>query len=49
VQYGLCIVNSSQHKADARAFVKKVLSRAGQAKLRAAGFLPRVKPAVKGK
>ena len=49
VQYGICIVNSSQHKADARAFVRKVLSKAGQAKLRAAGFLPRVKPAVKRK
>ena len=49
VQYGICIVNSSQHKADARAFVKRVLSKAGQAKLRAAGFLPRVKPAVKRK
>jgi molybdate transport system substrate-binding protein len=49
VQYGICIVNASQHKADARAFVKRVLSKAGQAKLRAAGFLPRVKPAVKRK
>jgi molybdate transport system substrate-binding protein len=49
VQYGICIVNASQHKADARAFVKKVLSKAGQAKLRAAGFLPRVKPSVKRK
>jgi molybdate transport system substrate-binding protein len=49
VQYGICIVNASQHKADARAFVKKVLSKAGQVKLRAAGFLPRVKPAVKRK
>jgi molybdate transport system substrate-binding protein len=49
VQYGICIVSSSEHKADARAFVKKVLSKAGQAKLRAAGFLPRVKPSVKRK
>ena len=43
VQYGMCIVASSQNKADAQAFVNKVLSKAGQAKLLAAGFLPRVK------
>jgi molybdate transport system substrate-binding protein len=49
VQYGICIVSASKHKADARAFVKKVLSKAGQAKLRAAGFLPRIKPAVERK
>ena len=49
VQYGICIVNSSQHKADARAFVNKVLGKAGQARLRAAGFLPRVKLPVKKK
>jgi molybdate transport system substrate-binding protein len=47
VQYGICIVTGSQHKPEARAFVTKVLSKAGQAKLRAAGFLPRVKPPVK--
>jgi molybdate transport system substrate-binding protein len=47
VQYGICIVSSSQHKPDARAFVNKVLSKAGQAKLRAAGFLPRVKTPAK--
>jgi molybdate transport system substrate-binding protein len=47
VQYGICIVSSSQHKTDARAFVNKVLGKAGQARLRAAGFLPRVKPPVK--
>lgn len=46
VQYGICIVSSSQHKPDARAFVNKVLGKAGQARLRAAGFLPRVKPPV---
>jgi molybdate transport system substrate-binding protein len=44
VQYGMCIVGSSTHKADAQAFVNKVLGKAGQAKLIAAGFLPRVKP-----
>jgi molybdate transport system substrate-binding protein len=47
VQYGICVVNSSANKADAQAFVTKVLSKAGQAKLTAAGFLPRVKPVVK--
>ena len=46
VQYGICIVSSSQHKPDARAFVNKVLGKAGQARLRAGGFLPRVKPPV---
>jgi molybdate transport system substrate-binding protein len=49
VQYGICIVSSSQHKPDARAFVNKVLGKAGQARLRAAGFLPRVKPPVQKK
>jgi molybdate transport system substrate-binding protein len=44
VQYGICVVSASNHKTEARAFVAKVLSRAGQAKLLAAGFLPRVKP-----
>jgi molybdate transport system substrate-binding protein len=44
VQYGMCIVSSSQNKADAAAFVAKVMAKAGQAKLRVAGFLPRVKP-----
>ena len=43
VQYGICVVSASAHKADARAFVKRVLSPTGQAKLLAAGFLPRVK------
>jgi molybdate transport system substrate-binding protein len=43
VQYGMCIVASSTHRADAQVFVSKVLGKAGQAKLVAAGFLPRVK------
>jgi molybdate transport system substrate-binding protein len=47
VQYGICIVSSSQNKQAAQAFVNKVVGKAGQAKLLAAGFLPRVKPAVK--
>ena len=44
VQYGICIPTSARGNADAKAFVAKVLSKAGQAKLIAAGFLPRVKP-----
>jgi molybdate transport system substrate-binding protein len=44
VQYGICVVGSSEDKTDGQAFIKKVLSKAGQAKLLAAGFLPRVKP-----
>ena len=42
VQYGICVVASSSHKADSRAFVKRVLSKAGQRKLRKFGFLARV-------
>jgi molybdate transport system substrate-binding protein len=42
VQYGICVVSASTHKADAQAFVKRVLSTSGQAKLAAAGFLPRL-------
>ena len=44
LQYGICIVSTSQSKQAAQAFVNKVLGKAGQAKLLAAGFLPRVKP-----
>jgi molybdate transport system substrate-binding protein len=44
VQYGICVVSRSGSKTGAQAFVDKVLSKAGQAKLLAAGFLPRVKP-----
>jgi molybdate transport system substrate-binding protein len=47
VQYGICIVSKSSNKADAQAFIRKVLSKAGQAKLRKAGFLARVKAAPK--
>ena len=43
VQYGMCVIKASPNAAEAQAFVKKVLSKAGQAKLLAAGFLPRVK------
>ena len=43
VQYGICVVSSSSHKAAAKAFVKRVLSKAGQKKLHKFGFLARVK------
>ncbi len=49
VQYGICVVQNSPNKADAQAFVNKVMSKAGQAKLLAAGFLPRAKPVEKKK
>jgi molybdate transport system substrate-binding protein len=50
VRYGMCIVTTSRrHRADAQAFVERVLSTAGQAKLTAAGFLPRVDPLAKTK
>jgi len=44
VQYGICVVKTSSNAAAAQAFVNAVMSKAGQAKLLAAGFLPRVKP-----
>jgi molybdate transport system substrate-binding protein len=43
VQYGICVVSSSPHKSAARAFVKRVLSKAGQKKLHRFGFLARHK------
>ena len=49
VQYGICVVSSSGNKTAAQTFVNLVLSKAGQAKLLAAGFLPRVKPVAKKK
>jgi molybdate transport system substrate-binding protein len=42
VRYGICIVSRSANKRSAQAFVVKLLGRTGQAKLLAAGFLPRV-------
>ena len=42
VKYGICVVTSSSRRAYAQAFIRRVLSKAGQAKLLAAGFLPRV-------
>ncbi len=44
VQYGICVVAGSSQKSAARAFIKRVLSKAGQKKLHRFGFLPRVKP-----
>jgi molybdate transport system substrate-binding protein len=41
VEYGMCIVSRSRRKAGAQAFVRRVLSRPGQAALRAYGFLPK--------
>jgi molybdate transport system substrate-binding protein len=41
IKYGICVMTASDHKAGARAFVKRVLSKAGQKKLRAFGFLAR--------
>ena len=43
VQYGICVVSSSSHKSAAKAFVKRVLSKAGQKKLHRFGFLARHK------
>ena len=43
VQYGICVVAGSAHKSAARAFIKRVLSKAGQRKLHRFGFLARVK------
>jgi molybdate transport system substrate-binding protein len=41
VRYGIAVVKSTKDRADAVAFVNRVLSKSGQAKLRAAGFGPR--------
>jgi molybdate transport system substrate-binding protein len=49
VQYGMCVVTKSGDRTDARAFVNRVLSKSGQAKLLAAGFLPRVEPVPSAK
>jgi molybdate transport system substrate-binding protein len=40
VRYGVCVVSAGSHKAAARAFVKRVLGKAGQRVLRSYGFLP---------
>ena len=43
VQYGVAVVAASPNRAAAQAFVAKLLAKPAQAKLIAAGFLPRVK------
>ena len=43
VRYGIAVIKSTKNRADAVAFINKVLAKAGQARLRTAGFL-----AVKG-
>ncbi|MFZ0343473.1 MAG: molybdate ABC transporter substrate-binding protein [Gaiellaceae bacterium] len=43
VQYGICVVSTSGEKPAAKAFIKLVLSKAGQKKLHKFGFLARVK------
>jgi molybdate transport system substrate-binding protein len=43
VQYGVCVVSASDDKPAAQAFVNRLLARQAQAKLIAAGFLPRIK------
>lgn len=40
VTYAMAVVSSSTHKTAAKKFIREVLSRAGQRKLLAAGFLP---------
>jgi molybdate transport system substrate-binding protein len=42
LQYGICVVSKSADKRDARVFISKVLSKAGQARLLRYGFLPRI-------
>ena len=42
VRYGICVVSSSANKRAAQALVSRIIAPAGQAKLIAAGFLPRV-------
>ena len=38
IRYGIAVIKTTQNRADAVAFINKVLAKAGQAKLRAAGF-----------
>jgi molybdate transport system substrate-binding protein len=47
VQYGICVVSHSSDKTDAKAFIKRALSHAGQRKLHRFGFLARVKSTKK--
>jgi molybdate transport system substrate-binding protein len=43
VQYGICVVAGSTEKSAAHAFIKRVLSKAGQKKLHKFGFLASIK------
>lgn len=43
VRYGACVVSASGKQTEARAFVSRLLGKAAQAKLLAAGFLPRLR------
>jgi ABC-type molybdate transport system substrate-binding protein len=45
ITYAIAVVTRSPNQAAARAFITRVLSKAGQAKLLKFGFLPVVKPA----
>jgi molybdate transport system substrate-binding protein len=47
ITYAMAVVSHSPNKADAQAFINKVLSKAGQAQMSKYGFLPLVKPAAK--
>ena len=47
VTYAMAVVTHSPNQAAAAAFIKEVLSKAGQAKLESFGFLPLVKPVEK--
>jgi molybdate transport system substrate-binding protein len=47
IAYAMAVVSKSSNKADAHAFINKVLSKAGQAKMLKFGFLPLIKPAPK--
>jgi molybdate transport system substrate-binding protein len=47
ITYAMAVVADSANKADAQAFVSKVLSKSGQATMLKAGFLPLVKAAEK--
>jgi molybdate transport system substrate-binding protein len=47
IAYAMAVVSKSSNKADAQAFIDKVLSKAGQATMLKFGFLPLAKPAKK--
>jgi molybdate transport system substrate-binding protein len=47
ITYALAVVAKSANRDDAQAFIRKVLSKSGQATLVKYGFLPLVKPAAK--